>query len=395
MDTTKLRPSSRNIHVGIRRSDPHFGSVVPPIYPTSTYEFPNAHEGALRFSGKKPGVIYSRFTNPTVKALERRLAAMENAERALATSSGMSAITLTLLHFLKTGDSIIAHNVIYGGAYEFIAHMLPKYGIKVHMVDCTDKKEIEKYIDASTKIIYIETPTNPLLEIVDIAQVVAIAKKNSLMTIIDNTFAPPPLQYPHDLGIDIVIHSLTKYISGHSDIIGGAIIGSKSLLDPLFAQSYIFFGPTMSPFTAYLVLRGMTTLGVRIKQQEKNTHAIAQFLENHPCVKQVHYPGLASHPHHKRAQKQMSGFGSVLSFEIVGGYAAGERLVNAVKLITLAVSLGSVESLIEHPASMTHSELSPEERKKSGISDSLIRLSVGLEEPEDIIQDLKQAFGKI
>ncbi len=391
----KLKFSSQNIHIGLKKSDPTFGSVVTPIYPSSTFQFPSAHEGALRFSGKKKGLIYSRFTNPTVYALEKKLAALENGERALATSSGMSAITMTLLHHLKHGDSIIAHKVIYGGAFEFIAHILPKFGVTVHMVDAGNKEEILSKIDKTTKVIYFETPTNPLLEIVDIQQIADIGKEHGITTIVDNTFAPPPIQFPLDMGIDIVIHSLTKYIGGHSDVIGGAIVGRHALMDPLFAQSYIFFGPTMSPFTAYLIIRGISTLNVRIRQQEKNALEVAQFLENHPKVERVFFPGLESHPQHALVKKQMHGTGSVLSFVIKGGYAAGETMVNNVELVALAVSLGCVESLIEHPASMTHSELTPEERKECGINDALIRLSVGLEDAEDIIDDLKQAFEKI
>jgi len=391
----KLKFSSQNIHIGLKKSDPTFGSVVTPIYPSSTFQFPSAREGALRFSGKKKGLIYSRFTNPTVYALEKKLAAMENAERALATASGMAAITLTLLHHLKSGDSIIAHNVIYGGAYEFIAHILPKFGVTVHMVDTGNKEEIEKKIDKTTKVIYFETPSNPLLQVVDIQQIADIGKKHGILTIVDSTFAPPPIQFPIDLGIDIVIHSLTKYIGGHSDVIGGAIIGSLKYIEPLYLHSYIFFGPTMSPFTAYLIIRGISTLEVRVRQQEKNALKVAQFLENHPKVERVFFPGLESHPQRALVKKQMDGTGSVLSFMIKGGYTAGETLVDNVELIGLAVSLGCVESLIEHPASMTHSELTSEERKESGIDDGLIRISVGLEDPEDIIDDLKQAFEKI
>jgi len=391
----KLKFSSQNIHIGLKKSDPTFGSVVTPIYPSSTFQFSSAHEGALRFSGKKKGLIYSRFTNPTVYALEKKLAALENGERALATSSGMSAITLTLLHHLKHGDSIIAHKVIYGGTFEFIAHILPKFGVTVHMVDAGNKEEILSKIDKTTKVIYFETPTNPLLEVVDIQQIADIGKMHGITTIVDNTFAPPPIQFPLDMGIDIVLHSLTKYIGGHSDVIGGAIIGNSEHLDPIFAHSYIFFGPTMSPFTAYLIIRGISTLNVRVRQQEQNALKVATFLENHPKVEQVFFPGLASHPQRALVKKQMDGTGSVLSFLIKGGYEAGETLVNNIELITLAVSLGCVESLIEHPASMTHSELTPEERKKSGINDSLIRLSIGLEDAEDIIDDLSQAFEKV
>ena len=265
VNSTRMKSSTKNIHVGVHNSDPVFGSVVPPIYLTSTYQFPSAKEGALRFAGKSKGMVYSRFTNPTVAALQDRLAALEGGEMALATASGMSAITLTFLHFLKTGDSIVAHPVLYGGTCEFLFHMAKRYGIDVRSVDFQDPKKVEAAIDKTTKLVYFESPTNPLMEVIDIEKITAIARKHKVITVFDNTFAPPPLQFPIKMGVDIVIHSLTKYIGGHSDLIGGAIIGSKKLLEPLFAHSYIFFGPTMSPLTAYLALRGLTPLEVAIK----------------------------------------------------------------------------------------------------------------------------------
>ncbi|GAB4218706.1 MAG: methionine gamma-lyase [Candidatus Microgenomates bacterium] len=387
-----MKLASKNIHLGIKELDPVFGSVIPPIFPTSTYIFKNAKQGADRFSGKEKGMIYSRFTNPTVDLLAKRLAALEEAEMALITSSGMAAISLTLFHLLKKDDHILAHKVVYGGTFEFISRILPRYGIEVDFVDFKNKKEILSKIKNNTKILYFESPTNPLLEIIDIEKIVKIAKTKKLITIFDNTFAPPPLQYPIKLGIDIVIHSLTKYIGGHSDLIGGAIVGKKTFLEPLFLKSYIFFGPTMSPFSAYLALRGLSTLEVRIKKQSENALKIAKFLQNHPKIEKVFYPGISSHPDYNLAKKQMFDFGGVLSFIVKGGYKKAEKLVNNVKLINLAVSLGAVESLIEHPASMTHSELTPEERKKAGIDEGLIRLSVGLEDVDDLINDLKQSL---
>lgn len=389
-----MKLATKNIHVGVKYADPSFGSVMPPIYPTSTYIFPNASEGAARFAGKKEGMIYSRFTNPTVKALEMRLASLEESEKAIATASGMSAITLTLFHFLKKGDSIVAHKVLYGGTYELLANIIPKYGIDVRMIDLGSQQQLQKNVDKTTKIIYFESPTNPLMEIIDIRKITYFAKKHKILTVFDNTFAPPPIQYPLALGIDLVIHALTKYIGGHSDLIGGAVIGSKKLIDDIYFKTYFFFGPTLSPFAAFLAMRGLTTLSIRLKQQEKNALEIAAFLNTHKKISKVHYPGLKSHPDYHLAQKQMSGFGGVLSFELKGGYKAGKILVNNVKVIDLAVSLGAVESLIEHPASMTHSELSEEEQKKSGITPGLIRLSVGLEDISDLLQDLKQALEK-
>lgn len=388
----KMNLSTKNINLGIKDIDPVFGSVVPPIFPTSTYIFKNAKQGAQRFSGKEKGMIYSRFTNPTVDILAKRIASLEGAETAIITASGMSAITLVLLHFLNKGDHILAHKVVYGGTYEFISRILPRYGIEIDFIDFKNEKEITSKIKPNTKILYFESPTNPLLEIIDIEKIVKIGKNKKILTVFDNTFAPPPIQNPIKLGIDIVIHSLTKYIGGHSDLIGGAIIGRKKLIDDLFNKSFIFFGPTMSPFSAYLALRGLSTLEIRLKQQSKNALTIAQFLEKHPKIEKVFYPGLPSHSDYKIAKKQMTDFGGVLSFIVKGGYKNGEKLVNKVKIIHLAVSLGAVESLIEHPASMTHSELTPEERKKAGIEEGLIRLSVGLEDIDDLISDLKQAL---
>ena len=390
-----MRLSTKNIHLGIKEIDPTFGSVIAPIYPSSTFIFPSAAEGANRFSGKSNGMIYSRFTNPTVNLLEQRLANLEEGEMAIATSSGMAAIVITLFHLLKSGDEVIAHQTIYGGTSEFLTNILPRYQIKTNFVDFKKPETIKKYISKKTKIIYFESPTNPLLEIVDVKKIVKIAKNHRLITVFDNTFSPPPLQTPLKMGIDIVIHSLTKYINGHSDIIGGAIIGKRKFLEQIFNKTYIFFGPTLSPFVAYLALRGLMTLEIRIKKQSQSALQIAQFLANHPKILTVYYPGLKTHPYHQLAKKQMNQFGGVLSFVVKGGLKAGEKLVNNVKIIKLAVSLGACESLIEHPASMTHSEMSEETRRKIGISDGLIRLSVGLEDIDDLIDDLKQALSKI
>jgi len=387
-----MKLSTKNIHLGLEEIDPVFGSVTPPIFTTSTYRFKNAAQGAARFLGKEKGMIYSRFTNPTVDLLAKRLAALEEGEEAIVVASGMAAISLVLLNFLKKGDHILAHKVIYGGTFEFISRILPRFGIEVSFCDFSYEKEIENFIQKNTKILYFESPTNPLLEVLDIKKIASFSKKKGLMTVFDNTFAPPPLQYPLKLGVDIIVHSLTKYIGGHSDLIGGAIIGGKKHLEPLFQKSFIFFGPTLSSFSSYLALRGLTTLEVRVKKQSENALKIASFLEKHPKIEKVYYPGLKSHPNYHLAKKQMTAFGGVLSFVVKGGYKKAESLVNRVKIINLAVSLGAVESLIEHPASMTHSELTPNERKKAGIEEGLVRLSVGLEEVEDLIEDLEKAL---
>ena len=386
--------STKAIKSGLEIADPHYGSVAPPIYPSSTFRFPSVEEGARRFK-TLDGMIYSRLSNPTVKALEKRLASVEGAEAALATSSGMSAILTVLLHFLKAGDEIIAHKTIYGGTFELITKILPRFGIKPRLVDFTKPTSVEKAISKKAKILYFESPTNPLLEIIDIKKISKIAKKHNLLTVFDNTFANPPLQYPLKLGVDVVVYSLTKYINGHSDVIAGAILSSKKIIDSILRQTSVFLGPTLSPFAAYLILRGMATLEIRMKRHSESAMKIAEFLAKHPKITNVYYPGLKTHKGYEIAKKQMNDFGGVLAFEVKGGLKAGKKLVSSVKIINLAVSLGAVESLIEHPASMTHSELTPEEREKAGIKEGLIRLSVGLEDPKDLINDLSQALNKI
>ncbi len=390
-----MKPSTKAIHAGLRAADPSYGSVVPPIYPSSTFVFPNAKEGALRFAGKSRGMIYSRFTNPTVEALEKRLAALEDGEASIATGSGMSAITMLFLHVLRSGDTLLAHRVLYGGTIELVSRILPKFGIKTKLIDFTDPAEIEKSIDKSVKLLYFETPTNPMLEIVDIAAIAKVAKKHQVMSAIDNTFAPPPLQYPLKMAIDVVVHSLTKYLGGHSDVVGGAVIGKENFIREMFSKTYPFLGPTMSPFSAYLVMRGITTLDVRLKKICESSQKIALFLREHQKIERVYYPGLSDHQGHKIAKSQMAGFGGVISFEVKGGYSPAAKLADGIKLFSLAVSLGGVESLIEHPASMTHSELSEDEMRASGIRPGLIRISVGLEDVDDLISALQKGLDEI
>ncbi len=386
-----MKTTTSNIHTGVHEADPTYGSVVPPIYLSSTFIVPDAKTGAERFAGRDDGLIYARFSSPTVRSLETRLAKLEGTDAAIATCSGMAAITLTAFHFLKAGDSVIAHRVLYGGTYDLFSRIMPEYGIKVHLIDCSKPEEIEKHIDNTTKMIFFETPTNPLLEVIDIRAVVKVAKKHSILTVLDGSFAPAPFQKSIELGVDIVIHSLTKYISGHSDLIAGAIIGKKELLQPM-RKLFGVFGPTLSPFAAYLVMRGMPTLELRFKKQSEQALHIAQYLQKHPAVSKVYYPGLPDDAGHQIAKSQMSAYGSVLSFVLKDGYKAGEKMANSVKVFSLAVSLGSVESLIQHPASMTHAAIPKAERETSGIEDGLIRISVGLEDENDLIADLEQAM---
>lgn len=391
-----MKSQTRAVHAGLHAADPNFGSVAPPIYPSSTFTFPNAAEGARRFAGESDGMIYSRLTNPTVRALEERVATVEGAEMCVATSSGMAAVMMTLLHLLRAGDHILAHNCLYGGSYDLIHRVLKRYGVGADLVDFRDSKVVEKHVRPNTKVLFFETPTNPMLELIDMSAVAAIAKKHQIMSVVDATFGPAALQNPFRHGIDIVIHSLTKYMGGHSDVIAGAILGSERIIKPMFQDLYAVYGATLSPFTAYLVMRGIATLGIRMERINRNAQKVAEYLEGHAKVDKVFYPGLKSHDQHELACRQMpGGSGGVMSFVVKGGYAAAEKLVNSIELFSLAVSLGGVESLIEHPASMTHSKFSEKDLRKAGIIPGLIRISVGIEDVEDQIEALEQGLRQL
>ncbi|MCX7996689.1 MAG: aminotransferase class I/II-fold pyridoxal phosphate-dependent enzyme [Patescibacteria group bacterium] len=391
-----MKPTTSAIHAGVHESDPHFGSVVPPIYPSSTFIFPNAQEGARRFAGESAGMIYSRLTNPTVSALETRIAAVEGAEMCITTASGMAAVTLPLFHFLKSGDRILAHKCLYGSSFDLVNRILPRYGIACDLIDFKDTKAVKDALKKNTKVLYFETPTNPMMEIIDMEAIAEIARNAGVISIVDATFGPAIMQEPFKAGIDVVVHSLTKYMGGHSDLIAGAVLGSTQLLKPMFKDLFPVFGPTISPFTAYLVMRGIATMGVRIKQINENAQIVAEYLESHPKIARVYYPGLDSHPQRALAKKQMpGGYGAVMSFEMKGGYTAAEKLVNTVSLFSLAVSLGGVESLIEHPASMTHSKLTEKEQLEAGVLPGLVRISVGIESSEDQIKALDTALNSL
>jgi methionine-gamma-lyase len=391
MDKMKeYRFTTKAVHAG-QDPDPATGAVSVPIYETSTFVFKNAEQGARRFAGTEEGYIYTRLGNPTVKALERSLAELEEGEDARVCATGMAAINTAVTSLVKKGDHVISTESLYGGTAKLFLDILPEYGIEFTLTDTSKTRNIEDAIKPNTKLIYIETPSNPTLELTDLAATAQIAKQHRLLTIVDNTFMSPYFQRPLTQGIDISVHSLTKYLNGHSDVVGGAIITSKALIkriDPILKNT----GATLGPFEAWLTLRGIKTLPLRMDKHNENALKIAKWLESHPKIEKVHYPGLESHPQHDLAKKQMTGFGGVLSFEVKGGLDAGRKLMNSVKLCTLAVSLGAVETLIEHPASMTHAIVPKEERLKTGITDSLVRLAVGIEDADDIINDLSQAL---
>lgn len=382
------------IHAG-QCPDTATGALATPIYQTSTFVFDNAAQGAARFALEEEGYIYTRLGNPTEHALEVKMAALEHSEAALAVASGMTAIAATFWTLCHQGDHIVASDTLYGCTHALLSESMPKFGIEVTFVDAANVENIRRAIRPNTKIVYIETPSNPTLTIIDIAKTAKIAHEHNAKLVVDNTFMSPYCQRPLDLGADIVVHSATKYINGHGDVIAGIICGEKSFIDTArFVGVKDITGGCISPFNAWLILRGIKTLGVRMERHCQNAMEIAKYLEKHPAVEKVNYPGLANHPQHQLAKAQMSHFGAMISFEIKGGVEAGRKVMDSVKLCLLAVSLGDTETLIQHPASMTHSPVPREERLKAGITDGLIRLSVGLEDPQDIINDLDQAIKK-
>ncbi|MGB9840166.1 methionine gamma-lyase [Thermovenabulum sp.] len=389
-----MRFNTKAIHAG-QKHDPFTGAHVTPIYQTSTFVFENVDQGARRFAGEEAGYIYTRLGNPTVTELEEKMAALENGEAAIATASGMAAISTVLFTLLKQGDHIVANDTLYGCTHSFLSHVLPKYGIEVTFADLSELSNLERAIKHNTKVVYIETPANPTLKLVDLGGAAKIAHNVGAKVVVDNTFMTPYLQRPIEHGVDVVIHSATKYIGGHGDVIAGIIVGPKDLIAEMKVPYLKDIGGIISPFDAWLLLRGIKTLGLRMDRHCRNAQIVAEFLEGHPMIDKVYYPGLFSHPQHELAKKQMDGFGGMISFELKGGIEAGKLLMNSVEMITLAVSLGCVDSLIQHPASMTHSPVPREERLRAGIADGLVRLSVGLEDVEDIIADLEQALEKV
>jgi methionine-gamma-lyase len=393
MKTEKLGFNSTAIHGGESRDAN--GAHVTPIYQVSTFRFNNAAQGRRIFSGEEAGYKYTRLGNPNVTELQKKMALLEGGEEALLTSSGMSAISTAILACARSGGHVVASDTLYGGTTALFTKILPHYGIEVTFVDATDLDKLEKAIKANTTIVYIETPANPTMKLIDIAACAAISHRHGCCLMVDNTFMTPYLQQPLALGADIVLHSATKYICGHGDVVAGVIVGPRDLLQKIKSPFLDDLGSTSSPFDAWLLTRGLKTLGLRMERHCQNAAVVAAFLEKHSCVDKVYYPGLASFPQYQMAKKQMRGFGGMLSFELKGGVEAGVILMDSVKMIELAVSLGSVDSMIQHPASMTHACVAKAERLAAGITDGLVRLSVGVEEVADIIADLEQALGKI
>ena len=395
METKKYGLGTTAIHAGTLKN--LYGTLAMPIYQTSTFIFDSAEQGGRRFALEEAGYIYTRLGNPTTTVLENKIAALEEGEAAVATSSGMGAISSTLWTVLKAGDHVVTDKTLYGCTFALMCHGLTRFGIEVTFVDTSNLDEVKNAMKENTRVVYLETPANPNLKIVDLEALSKLAHTNpNTLVIVDNTFATPYMQKPLKLGADIVVHSVTKYINGHGDVIAGLVITNKELADQIrFVGLKDMTGAVLGPQDAYYIIRGMKTFEIRMERHCKNAKKVVEFLNKHSKIERVYYPGLETHPGHEIAKKQMKDFGAMISFELKGGFEAGKTLLNSLKLCSLAVSLGDTETLIQHPASMTHSPYTKEEREAAGITDGLVRLSVGLENVEDIIADLKQGLEKI
>ena len=385
----RLADATIAIHAGedkFRVSSP----VGTSISRTANFTFANTEELKLWAEGKRPAYIYTRYGNPTLSVAEAKIAALEGAEAAIVTASGMAAISSALLSVLKTGDEVIATRALYGGTYRLMRDVFPRMGIVVRHVE-TDLAGIERLVNPRTKVLYIETPTNPTLRLVDLQKAIAFAKEWDLLALIDNTFASPVLQKPLAMGFDLVMHSATKYLSGHSDVIAGAAAGRHSLIEKI-RDMIIYLGGSMDPEAAYLLIRGMKTLELRVRRQCETALAVARFLEKHPKVARVHYPGLASHPDYALAKRQMKGFGGMIAFDLKGGLAAARRFCDRTRVFLLAVSLGGAESLVVLPMYSSHYRMTVAELRAAGVEPGTVRASIGLEDAGDLIEDLRQAL---
>jgi len=393
METKNLGFDSKLIHAGDFENE--MGSAVTPIYQTSTFAFRNAKHGADLFAGREKGFIYTRIGNPTIEALENKLAELENGCGGIALASGMAAVTTVYMAFLGKGEHIVCTSAVYGPSRAVLETHFAKFGVESTFVDSSNLKEIEEAIKPNTKVLYLETPANPTIAITDIKKASEIAHKHGIIVVVDNTFSSPYLQKPLDLGADVSLHSLTKFINGHADIVGGALIAKDPEVYQKLRKTMIYMGGNMDPHQAYMVIRGVKTLSLRVDRAQENAMKVAEFLEKHPKIETVTYPGLKSFPQYELAKQQMKGPGAMISFELKGGYDAGVTLMNNVHLALLAVSLGGVETLIQHPASMTHAGVPKEARLAANITEGLVRFAVGIENVEDIIADLDQALAKI
>lgn len=393
MKKKNLGINSRMIHAG--EFENPLGSATVPIYQSSTFIFENADHGARCFSGEDDGYIYTRIGNPTIHALETLVADLEGGAEGIATSSGMAAVNTLYMALLSKGDHMISSAAVYGPSRVVMEQHWSRFGVESTYVNTSDVEAIKAAFKPNTRMLYIETPANPTMEITDLKACAALAHEHGALLVVDNTFSSPYLQRPLELGADAVFHSMTKFLNGHADIVAGMIVAKDKALGKKLRSMMVTMGCNMDPHQAFMVIRGVKTLGIRIERAQQSAMKIAQFLEAHPKVEWVKYPGLESHPQHQLAKEQMFGFGTMISFGLKGGFEAGKILMNSVELAILAVSLGGVETLIQHPASMTHSKMNPEDRLKAGITEGLVRYSVGIEDIDDLIEDLEQGLVKI
>jgi len=365
------------------------------IFPTSSYIFSSAEEAANRFSGKIPGNIYSRFTNPTVRAFEQRLAIMEGAERAMATASGMAAINSVCMGLLRSGDHVVCSQSVFGNTALMFKNIMAKFNVTTSFVSLDDLQQWQQALKPNTRFLFVETPSNPLGTLVDIRKLADLAHANGSLLIVDNVYCTPALQKPLSLGADLVVHSATKYLDGQGRCIGGAVVGSEEIIEKEIYPILRTCGPTMSPFNAWVFHKGLETLSLRMEKHCQNALDVAQWLEQQPAVENVYYTGLTSHPQHELAKQQQTGFGGIVSFDVKGGQANAWKVIDGTQMISITANLGDVKTMITHPTTTTHGRLTEEERSKAGIGDSLLRLAVGLENVEDIKADLARGLGSI
>lgn len=388
----KLGFATQAIHGGHQPNQ--FGALVDPIYQTSAFTFETAEQGGRRFALEEPGYIYSRLGNPSCNSVEEKIALLEGGEACVSAGSGMGAITSAIWVCVKQGDHIISSKTLYGCTFAFLSHGITRYGVDVTFVDTRNPENVKNAMRPNTKLVYLETPANPNMNITDIKAVADVVhQQDDCILMIDNTFSTPYITKPLALGADVVVHSATKYLNGHGDVIAGFVVGKEDHINQVRLLGIKdLTGATLSPFNAFLISRGLKTLEIRMEKHCANAQKVAEFLENHPAVDNLLYPGLPSFPQYELAKQQMSLPGGMIAFEVKGGIEAGKKLLNSLKMLVISVSLGDAETLIQHPASMTHSPYTPEEREASDISEGLVRISVGLENAEDIIADLKQAL---
>ena len=392
-ENSKVQFETKCVHSGIDEYE--FGPVVPPIYQTSTFKFKSAQHGASLFAGEEKGYIYTRMLNPTIQAMEDAIAELEGGHKALGCGSGMAAVHTIFASLTQSGDHVVCSTAVYGPTTTLLNTIMKKYGVETTFVDTSNLEEVKKAIKPNTKVVYVETPGNPTLCISDLMEISKIAHQHNAQVVVDNTFMSPALQNPIALGADVVLHSLTKFLNGHADVVGGIVVVKDEETYQHFRKTLNQLGGVIDPFNSFLVHRGLKTLAIRMERHCENAQKIAERLEKHPLVKSICYPGLKSHPHYELGLKQHKCHGGMITIELAGGLEAGKIMMNSVKLFQLAVSLGGVESLIEHPASMTHASMGKEARLAGGITDGLVRISVGIENVNDLIHDLEFALHEV